>query len=397
MTTAGATRLLHGPEDQQRAAFLELFFDLAFVFAFFQLSHGLLQHLYWSGALQTLILLLAMFWVWASTTWITDRFDQQWPAIQLLVMVTLLGSVVLAAVLPAAFGRYGLAFAGLHVAMQLGRNVFLVLALRGHELQRTYIRALFWWGASAVPWIVGAFTHGTARVALWALAIVIDETAYRLGFPRPGAGRLPGWEPPGGAEHLAERYRQFFIIALGELILVSGLVIARRGLALDRIAGLLVSITAAALLWRIYIYRAGEVLSAALAAVPDPARLCRSVAYAHLAMVGGIVVTAVADELVIDHPMGQTAPAWSAVILGGPVLFLIGRAGFEHAVFARVSWDRPIGLLTLAALTPVTLLVPPVLAATAATAVLAGIALVDAARARSHPAEPPSFPAHEPS
>jgi len=42
---------LRRPEAPQRATFLELFFYLAFVFALFQLSHELYQHLHWSGAL----------------------------------------------------------------------------------------------------------------------------------------------------------------------------------------------------------------------------------------------------------------------------------------------------------------------------------------------------------
>ena len=86
-------------------------------------------------------------------------------------------------------------------------------------------------------------------------------------------------------------------------------------------------------------------------------------------------------------PVRAHQPAWIAVILGGPALFLVGRAGFEYPVFTRVSRDRPIGLLVLAALTPAMLLVPPLLAALAATAVLAGIAVADAARARGRPAE----------
>ncbi|MEH1054536.1 hypothetical protein V6U89_04905 [Micromonospora sp. CPCC 206171] len=46
----------------------------------------------------------------------------------------------------------------------------------------------------------------------------------------------------------------------------------------------------------------------------------------------------------------------------------------------------------LAALTPAMLFVPPLLAALAATAVLAGVAVTDAARARDRPPEPPSPP-----
>jgi low temperature requirement protein LtrA len=41
-------------------AFLELFFDLAFVFALTQLSELLTRDLSWAGAYRTLVLLLAL-------------------------------------------------------------------------------------------------------------------------------------------------------------------------------------------------------------------------------------------------------------------------------------------------------------------------------------------------
>ncbi|MFE9958548.1 low temperature requirement protein A [Micromonospora sp. NPDC005299] len=109
-------------------------------------------------------------------------------------------------------------------------------------------------------------------------------------------------------------------------------------------------------------------------------------------MLAGIVATAVGDELVIAHPLGHTRPAWVAVILGGPTLFLAGRAAFEYAVFARVSRDRPIGILVLLALAPPMLLAPPLAAAVGAAAVLFGVALTDTVRTRRGPPEPPSPP-----
>ncbi|MET8312064.1 low temperature requirement protein A, partial [Micromonospora sp. NPDC005173] len=93
-----------------------------------------------------------------------------------------------------------------------------------------------------------------------------------------------------------------------------------------------------------------------------------------------------------EHPFGHTPPAWVAVILGGPALFLAGRAIFEYAVFGRVSRDRVAGVLVLAAVSPATIFLPPVLVAAAAALVLAGIAVSDAARARRRPPEPPSPP-----
>jgi low temperature requirement protein LtrA len=392
MTRRGPAELLRTREGPQRPAFLELFFDLVFVFALAQLSHGLLTHLDWAGAFQTLVLLLAVWWVWTITAWITDLYDARQPAIQLLVIATMLGGLVMAATLPEAFGERGLVFAGAYVAIHVGRGIFLTLAMRGRELQRRTLRVLFWFCLSAMPWIAGALVHGTARGVLWALAAAVDYTAGRLRYPTPGLGPAPTSEWPIVAEHLSERYRQLFIIALGELILVSGSALSGSDFAADRAVAFVVSFIGTVLLWRIYIFRSGELLPGALAAAPDPDRLARSALVAHLIMLAGIVVAAVGDQLVIAHPTGHTRPAWIAVLLGGPALFLIGRAQFERVVFRRVSRDRTIGLLVLAALAPAMILLQPLLVAIAGTGVLAGVAVSDAARARGHPPEPPARP-----
>jgi low temperature requirement protein LtrA len=351
MTTGGAGTPWRRAESPHRATFLELFFDLAFVVALTQLSQGPIQDLTWNGAFQTLVLLLTVWLAWLVTVWLTDLLDPQRQRVQVVVLATLVGSLVIAAALPEAFGGRGLFFACAFVAMQIGRHL-LVFALLGSELRHHVLRPLFWSGVSAVPWIAGALAHGTARGVLWALAVAVEYTALSTGYPTPGLGRLSISESPVLAEHLAERYRQFLIIALGELILLTGLAFGSSDFALDRSAAFAVSIATTVLLWRIYIYRAGELLSAAIAAASKPGRLAESTSYAHLIMVAGTVVTALGAELVITHPRGHSQPAWVTVILGGPALFLAGRAIFEYTVFARVSPDRLIGLLMLAALTP---------------------------------------------
>ena len=379
-------------------SYLELFFDLALVFGLFQLSHLLLQYLHWSGALHALILLLAIWRIWVVTTWTTNLLDPRWPLVQPVVIGTLLGGVVMAAALPQAFGKYGLIFAGVYVAIQVGRELFVVPAVRGSEVQSVAERLLLWSVVSALPWMAGAFTHAAARATLWTVALGVDYAALALVFLRRGAaGPVSISGPPVAAEHLAERYRQVFIIALGELILISGLALSGGGFTLGRTTAFVVAMATTVLLWRIYIYRAGKTFSAALAALPVSARLNRWAVYVHLTMIAGVVVTAVGDDLVIAHPFGRTPAAYAGAVLGGPLLFLAGRAGFEYTVFARVSWDRPIGALALAALFPVSLHVPPLLATTAAAVVLIGIAVADAVRNRRRPPRPPSLPARGPS
>ncbi|WP_406040150.1 low temperature requirement protein A [Micromonospora sp. NBC_00898] len=389
MTRNRSTELLRSPRDPQRPAFLELFFDLAFVFALTQLSHRLIDDLSWSGAFQTLVLLLAAWWVWSATAMITDRLNPQQPAIQALVIATMVGSLVMAVAVPDAFGDTGLIFAGAYVAIQVGRGATLLVILREHELRLTAVRVVVWSLVSAAPWIIGAVAEDAARGALWALAVAVDYTAGLLRYPTPGLGRSPEWQGTVAGEHLAERYRQVFIIALGEDILVTGLALSSRGFAADRTMAFLVSIATTVLLWRVYLHRAGESLADAIAAAPNPKRLARSALMAHLLMVAGIVVTAVGDELLVAHPFGHTQPSSIAVILGGPALFVLGRVAFEYAVFRHVSPDRPLGLLVLAALAPATLLGPPLLAALAATAVLAGIAVADVVRDWERQPAPP--------
>jgi low temperature requirement protein LtrA len=386
--TSRAAELLRKPEEPQQPAFLELFFDLVFVVALAQVSRGLSEHLSWSGALQTLVLLLALWWVWVHTAGLTDIFNPQHPPIQLAVTASMLSSLVMAAVAPEAFGSSGLVFAGAYLAIQLGRSVFFVL-LPGHPLRRLYARQLVWYGVSAVPWIAGALARDS-RVVLWTLAVAVDATANPLRFPVPGLGRPSTWEFALTGGHLAERFRQFFIIALGELILVTALAFGSSGVGPARSTALVVSFATTVMLWRIYTYRAGELLGTAITTARNPVRVRLTLVYSYPVMVAGIVVTAVGQELVIIHPLAQTRSAWTAAILGGPALFLAGRAGFEYAVFARVSRDRPIGLFVLTASAPLTLFLPSLLAATTASAVLAGVAIADARHARGRPPEPPS-------
>jgi low temperature requirement protein LtrA len=302
----------------------------------------------------------------------------------------------MAVALPQAFGNRGLAFASAYVAIHIGRGLVLVPATRGHEAQRRAAGVLLWFAVSGVAWIVGAILHGSLRGALWTLAVAIDYTGAMVLWPAPWGVR-PQW--PVSAEYLSERYRQFFIIALGESVLVAGATYSGTyfGGPGRHAVAFVMSVATTMLLWRTYTYRAGELLPAAIAAAPDPVRLVRRALLAHLLMVVGILAISAGYGLVIEHPLGRTDPAWLTFILGGPALFIVGRARFEHAVFARVSWDRVIGLLLLVALAPVMLLVPPLAVATTTMAVLLGIAIADAALRRRHPSVLPSPQAGGPS
>jgi low temperature requirement protein LtrA len=143
-------------------------------------------------------------------------------------------------------------------------------------------------------------------------------------------------------------------------------------------------------LWWIYFNRAAEDSAAAIGAADDPGRLGRSAyAYFHLPMVAGIILVAVADDLTVAHPGGPGRLGATAVILGGPALFLAGHALFKWTVFGVVSVPRVVAIVALAVLIPVGQAVPPFALLGLATASVGVVAIWDTWR---HPAIPASAP-----
>src|SRR3954454_7175339 len=123
---------------------IELFFDLVYVFAVTQLSELLVRHHTVAGAVQAGVLLAMVWQIWVYTTWAVNYLDpNRFPARAMLV-VLMLGSLVLAAGIPEAFADRGLLIAVTYVAMQAGRALFVIAALRGEQLQLVFVRILPW-------------------------------------------------------------------------------------------------------------------------------------------------------------------------------------------------------------------------------------------------------------
>src|SRR5215475_6738066 len=103
--TSGTGDLVRRLETTTRATFLELFFDVAFVFALRALAELLLNKLTWSGAYQTLVLMLAIGWIWSLTARVTEVLDPGRTPVLLLVLASMVGALVLSAAVPEAFAR----------------------------------------------------------------------------------------------------------------------------------------------------------------------------------------------------------------------------------------------------------------------------------------------------
>ncbi|NJP31637.1 low temperature requirement protein A [Micromonospora thermarum] len=388
--------LLRPTVSSPRATFLELFFDLVFVFALTRVSQRLIEDVsgtrVHSDLVRTLVLFLALWLVWAITAWVTSRYEPEQTIIQAVVVGTMFGSLVMAVALPRAFEERAVPFVAAYLAIMIGRPLVIAAALRGHSRRNVPLRLAAWAAVGAVPWLAGALGPDEWRLPLWGLALVVDYLGLTLGWPVPrlGPARPSGWRIEG--EHLAERYQQIFLIALGETVLVIGITYSGRQFSAETAGAFVLAFVTTALLWRIYFHRAGHLLAEALRVAREPGPLGASATLTHLLIVAAVLATGVGYEVVIVHPFTPPLPVWLLFVVGGPVLFLLARARFEYEIFGRVSRPRIVAVVVLALAAPALTLGPAMLAQVMVAVVLAGVAVADGLRSRGRPLEPSASP-----
>jgi low temperature requirement protein LtrA len=353
------------PNQHSRVTYAELFFDLVFVFAVTQISHTLLGRLTPLGLVQTTMLFLAVWWVWVYTSWITNWLNPELTPVRVLLFLLMLGGLVLSTSIPKAFESRGMWFALAYAAMQVGKTVFLWVSTPAWRsmARMNAVRITTWLSVSAVFWIAGGFAEGHSRMALWAIALAIEyiSPAARFWIPKYGASSVADWVIEGG--HMAERCAGFIIIALGESIVVTGATFADLPWTIETVGAFGSSFVGAIAMWWIYFHRGAEAGSEQISKSSEPGRLARlAYTYLHMPIVAGIIVAAVADELVLTHPAEHSDLKTVLTGIGGPMLFLIGTILFKHTFRGFLQLSHVAGIVMLAilawfasALSPLTL------------------------------------------
>jgi low temperature requirement protein LtrA len=341
------------PNQHSRVTYAELFFDLVFVFAVTQVSHTLLAHFTPLGALQTTLLFLAVWWVWVYTSWITNWLNPEKTPVRVLLFVMMLGGLVLSTSIPSAFESRGLWFAIAYAAMQVGKTIFLWGSTpRSRTLARlSAVRITTWLSVSAVFWIVGGFVEGHSRLVLWTIALGIEyiSPVVRFWIPKYGASSIADWTVEGG--HMAERCAGFIIIALGESIVVTGATFADLTWTTENVTAFTSAFVGSIAMWWIYFHKGAEAGSEQISRSSEPGRLARlAYTYLHMPIVAGIILSAVADEIVLKHPNGHSDPKTVLSAIGGPLLFLIGTILFKHTIRGFLQLSHGVGIIALAVL-----------------------------------------------
>ncbi len=378
------------PNQHSRVTYAELFFDLVFVFAVTQISHTLLGRFTPLGAVQITVLFLAVWWVWVYTTWITNWLNPELTPVRVLLFLLMLGGLVLSTSIPSAFEARGLWFAGAYAMMQVGRTLFWLASIPRNRISALLnaARILAWLSASAVFWIAGGFAEGQARLALWAVALLIEyvSPAVRFWIPRFGGSTVADWYVEGG--HMAERCAGFIIIALGESIVVTGATFADLTWNAGNVGAFASSFVGSIAMWWIYFHKGAEAGSEQISRSSEPGRLARlAYTYLHLPIVAGIILSAVADELVLTHPNGHSDLRTVISAIGGPMLFLLGTILFKHTFRGFLQLSHGVGLVALAILAWFAAGMSPLLLSGLTTAIMVVVAAWESLSLRSAAAE----------
>jgi low temperature requirement protein LtrA len=367
---------------------LELFFDLVFVFAITQVTGLMSADPTWAGLGRGLLVLAAIWWAWASYSWLTNTIDPDLPVGRLSVLAAMTAMLIVALAVPEAFGSDALLFACAYFLVRALHIVVYASAAEEVSVRGT-MRALAPTSIAAPALLVGAgFLDGAAQAAVWCLALAIDYSGpYLRGVE--GLTVSPS--------HFAERYGLIVIIALGESIVAIGVGAAGLELGAGEIAAATAGLAVAGAMWWTYFDVVAVVAERRLsdAAGPARARLARdSYSYLHLPLIAGVVLVALASKKTLEHVGESLEEAPAIALCTGVALYLLALVGFRLRVARTINVERLAAAGLALALLPVALVAPSLVALSSLAALLAALVAYEAVRFREERGSLRAMPGH---
>jgi low temperature requirement protein LtrA len=339
---------------------LELLLDLVFVYAITQVTTYGAHHLTGIGLAQCLVLMGLIWFGWTAYAWLGNQARADEGPLRLAMIFAMVGFFVVALTVPEAFhdragGLFGpLVFVLAYATVRLAHlAVYRVAAGDDVELRATLRRAFLSVLPSLLLLLAGTVGGDDPRLALWALAVLLDYGTVFLS----GAS---GWRVRAPA-HFAERHGLIVIIAIGESIVSVGVAVAEAPISWPILAGSTLGIVIAVALWWAYFDVVALVAERTLARLTGDARtrLARdSYTYLHLPIVTGIVMLALGTKVVLlqaasaEHSDGAPLPDLALwVMYGGAALFLASMSALRWRNLGRPNVQRLVvaALLLVAA------------------------------------------------
>ncbi|RKR86067.1 low temperature requirement protein LtrA [Micromonospora pisi] len=367
---------------------LELFFDLVFVYAFFNIARATTDDLNGISLVHALLIISLLWWCWVAYAWAGNSIRSGEGMVPVVMFTVMAAIFIVALTISEAFvdirgGLSGpLVFACCYFVVRI-----LFVALQWHvsadqpQLNAQMIRVsativlatAFLLLAALLPEHLPAGTIRTwTQIGLWALAVLVEYTAGYLAAPH-------GWRIA-SAGHWAERFSLILLVAFGELIIsvgVGGTQVPHPITWPLVIAAVLGIVITAALWWAyfdIVALAAEQALHAARGV--DRVMLARDAyIYLHLPIIAGLMLLSLGGKEALKHigdpdvahvPMHPVA---ITLLYGGLGLYLLGHLCFQLRILGTLTWTRVGAIVLTGVLIPLAVDLP----ALVALGVLAGI------------------------
>ncbi|MFV1988973.1 MAG: low temperature requirement protein A, partial [Gemmatimonadota bacterium] len=350
------TRSIVSPHDQS-VTFVELFFDLVFVYSVTQVVGHLHHHLDWVGVGQSVLVFWLVWWAWTQFTWALNAADTTHVSVEIVTLLATGVAFFMAVALPGAFTAGPLLFAIPYVVVRaIGLGLYARVAWEASESQHASVRSFALMSVGGLAAVIGgAVAGGTTQYWLWGIAILLDVIAAFA------VGGTDGWDLH--PEHFAERHGLFVIIALGESLIVAaaGLTQAEFSVTVLLVGALAVGTTCA--LWWTYFACAKPTLDEELerrtgAELSQLARDAYTLLHFPLAL--GVIAFASAIEGIVAHPSepldlaNRFALGVGVVLFTGTMSVALWRAtGKLHALRLGLSLATCVAIVAVGGVVPI--------------------------------------------
>jgi low temperature requirement protein LtrA len=252
---AGFARLLEPPrlrtrgrgvDQERRATWLELFFDLVFVAAVGQLANSLAAEPTTARFFEFLGLFVPVWWAWMGFTFYANRFDTDDLPYRLLMLCAMFGVAVLATTIPSVFRGATEGFAIAYIAVRIVLVTLYARASRHVPEARRLVRTfLAFFGLAILVWLASLAFDVPWAYVVWGIALCIE-----LAAPIRAWRYLP--DAPVDRRHLPERFGLLTLIVLGESVLAVVLGVSKISWDAGSGAAAAMGFLVAAALWWIY-------------------------------------------------------------------------------------------------------------------------------------------------
>lgn len=348
-------------QEERRASWLELFFDLAFAGAVGELAGALQDHPSLGSLARFVMVFIPIWWLWVQFSFYADRHESENAAHRVSFLTAILLCVALAASAPRALSGDA---AGFVVAFTLMRGLQLALYARARRhlpaTRALYTRYLIFFGTGGALWLSSLAADGTLRYAIWVAALLTDAVGAL-------AMLTPSRRVPVNPWHLADRFQIFVLIVLAQSVARLISAAADRPWSVPLAVVLAAALLTLAAVWWAWLSTADR------DALESPQAIARFTAV-NLPIVVGIAAASAGLHLAIlaAHEGGTIGAGPRAALYGGVSLYLLvsailpSRKLTRQARAARLTTSlAAMGLVFMGAIVVPVYLVP------ALTAVLA--------------------------